>query len=249
MLLWSAQYAGTHYQLRRAGHSLRLYRNGVFHSQYNGARPLNGGVWDMLWIPLCARPPQSLRRVLMLGVGCGAALKKIADYFPAAELTGVDLDALHLWLAKRYLGLGSDACSLHCSDAVTWLQRAGGQRFDVIIDDLFGEGEAGPQRAVALDDKWRRTLQRHLAPAGLLVANCVHSREARALYQQDTAGFPHALGLREAGYENRVVLASKQPLDMAALKRRYAALMAAHWGKRNARLPVTMTLGRLSQPK
>ncbi|MBT8150734.1 MAG: methyltransferase domain-containing protein [Gammaproteobacteria bacterium] len=244
MLLWSETHGEAHYELRRAGNSLRLYRNGIFHSQYNGARPLNGGVWDMLWIPLCARPPATIRKVLMLGVGAGAALKKIADYFPQAMITGVDLDAIHLQIARQQLQLDSSV-SLHCDDAVSWLGRAGTQRFDVIIDDLFFDAEDGPRRAVALDTSWRHLLRRHLAKQGMLVANCVQASEARALYSGGEASFQHALSLRDSGYDNRIVVASDAALQTAEIQRGFTELMRSYWKIRAAQLPPSLSIRRL----
>ena len=99
MIVWERSHAGHHYQVRTAGSSVRLYRNQVFHSQYHGGRLLNGGVWDMLWLPLFFRQPPDVSdtsdvfkkrlkplSVLVLGVGAGAAIKKISDYVPNATI-------------------------------------------------------------------------------------------------------------------------------------------------------------------
>ena len=110
MIIWQHRSGDNHYQVRSAGASIRLYRNEVFHSQYNGQRLLNGGVWDMLWLPLFFRPPRSIKRVLVLGVGAGAAVKKILDYGHAVDMTAIDIDAVHLRIARRFVGL--KACAV-----------------------------------------------------------------------------------------------------------------------------------------
>lgn len=245
MLLWSATRGAVRYELRGAGNSIRLYRDRVFHSQYNGGRPLNGGVWDMLWLPLCTRPAAQIRSVLMLGVGCGAALKKIADYFPDASLTGVDLDAQHLALARRYLKLKAPRCTLHCADAAQWLGGRGGRRYDVIIDDLFTGTETGPERALPMNATWLATLRSRLADRGLLVANCVRAADLRVVHNSASGGFAHALGLREQGFENRIIAASDQPLDSKLLRRNYAMLVGEHWPGQARKLPASLSISSL----
>ncbi len=38
-VLWQKKTAGQHYEVRTAGNSRRLYKNGVCHSQFNPAIP------------------------------------------------------------------------------------------------------------------------------------------------------------------------------------------------------------------
>ena len=40
-ILWQQTIDGNHYEVRTAGGSVRLYRNGVNHSQWNPKRPLS----------------------------------------------------------------------------------------------------------------------------------------------------------------------------------------------------------------
>ena len=50
-IVWSKVVGDSQYEVRTAGQSIRLYKDGVFHSQWNARRPLAGGVWDLLFIP------------------------------------------------------------------------------------------------------------------------------------------------------------------------------------------------------
>ena len=92
---------GDSYELRSAGASLRLYRNRVFHTQVNAARLANGGVWDLLWLPALLQRPEYCKNILVLGVGLGAAIIKLRQFFPAAKIIAVDIDPVHLRLAKH----------------------------------------------------------------------------------------------------------------------------------------------------
>jgi spermidine synthase len=85
-LLWERRIGGTLYQVRNAGRTRRLYTNGVFHSQYNPARPVTGSVWDLLLLPAFFYAPGELRRVLVLGVGGGAVIQQMPS-------TGCDVTA------------------------------------------------------------------------------------------------------------------------------------------------------------
>lgn len=182
MKLWQYRSSqGDEYELRKAGNSLRLYRNAVFHSQYNASRLHNGGVWDLLWLPAFFRAPQKTRRVLMLGVGLGAALLKLRALLPDVEIVAVDIDPVHLALAqtvpqssskiskKRLLDVSTRAqqnaldmsCEAEhgqyiCADAIAWLQAYRGPKFDLVVDDLFIDASASgvasdPSRVIALD--------------------------------------------------------------------------------------------------
>ena len=222
MIIWERSHAGNHYQVRRAGASIRLYRNKVFHSQYHGARLLNGGVWDMLWLPLFFRESIKPLRVLVLGVGAGAAIKKISDYVPQAKIIGVDIDKVHLQVARQFIGLDSRRVKLVHADATAWLQNYKGAAFDLIIDDLFFEQNGEPFRAIAFGDNkatWLRCIKSCLTTKGLLVANCVSSKEARSLVSGTlgslSKAFPYGFSLREPSYENIICIASRKPLVMA----------------------------------
>ena len=70
-LLWEKRAGGVCYQVRTAGNTVRLYTNGVLHTQYNPTRLLTGSVWDLLLLGALFVPRERMRRVLLLGVGGG----------------------------------------------------------------------------------------------------------------------------------------------------------------------------------
>ncbi len=45
--------------MRTAGKTLRLYTDGVFHSQFNPNHAVTGGVWDALMLPAFFYPAES----------------------------------------------------------------------------------------------------------------------------------------------------------------------------------------------
>ena len=176
-LVWERRVRGTLYQVRRAGRSLRLYTNGVFHSQYNPGRPVTGSVWDLLLLPAFFYPPGALRRVLVLGVGGGAVIRQLRHFVEPDKLVGVELCAVHLSIARRFFGVSGDDVQLVRADAVEWVKGYRGQGFDMIIDDLFGDCDGEPQRSVCADTVWVNKLRRCLNPGGMIVSNFASSLE------------------------------------------------------------------------
>jgi predicted membrane-bound spermidine synthase len=179
-IVWEHSDGDTRYQVRRAGGSLRLYTNGVLHSQYNPARPLTGSVWDLLMLPAFFLAPGGVRRVLVLGIGGGAAIRQLLHFVGPRTLVGVELNAVHLDVARRFFGIQGDAVTLVRGDAVRWLRKYRGPPFDMIIDDLFAEVRGQPERAVPVDGDWGALLLRHLAVAGVAVINFPSRQELSA---------------------------------------------------------------------
>lgn len=177
--LWEHDARGNHYQVRNAGRSVRLYTNGLFHSQFNPGQPVSGGVWDLLFVPAFFRPPGAVRRVLMLGVGGGAVIRQLQHFVRPAEIVGVELDPVHLRIARRFFGVGRRGVRLVRADAREWLAGYDGPPFDMVIDDLFGGRDGDPVRAVAADADWMATLGRMVAPDGVLVMNFAGPHELR----------------------------------------------------------------------
>jgi len=171
------------YEVRSAGRTRRLYSNGVFHSQYNPRRPVAGSVWDLLLLPAFMQRLGSVQRVLVLGVGGGAVIKQLQYFLEPKQILGVELNPVHLAVAERFFDVQGSGLELIEADAVSWLKAYRGPKFDLIIDDLFGEVGGQPARAVSADDAWCRALLKHLKVDGALVMN-----------------FDEAQGLSQCGY-------------------------------------------------
>ena len=86
-ILWQKTAGQDRYEVRSAGRSLRLYRNGVLHTQYNPSRPIGGNLWDLLLDPAFFRSPEAIRRVLVLGVGGGAVIRLLNRFVRPDEIT------------------------------------------------------------------------------------------------------------------------------------------------------------------
>jgi spermidine synthase len=178
-VIWQKTRGGTLYQVRSAGRTRRLYTNGVLHSQLNPEYLVTGSVWDLLMLPAFFFPAGALRQVLVLGVGGGTVIRQLMRFAAPAEITGVELNLVHLSVAKRFFGLRRRGVVLHLGDASQWLAAYQGPPFDMIVDDLYGDGGGEPVRAVPADAAWFGRLLAHLGSRGALVVNFVSQVEFR----------------------------------------------------------------------
>lgn len=227
-VIWQKCVAGKYYEVRKAGQSTRLYTDGVFHSQYNPNRPITRGVWDLLMLPAFFRPPQTIKHVLVLGAGGGAVIHLLNRYIKPDEIIAIELSAVHLSIARRFFAIKPSMAKLIKADAVEWLQTYQGAPFDMIIDDLFVEGEGDGERAVCLDADWLGLLNRNLSKNGVLVANVFSMKELRqsAYYHQQhiRSAFQSVFSLRLAAYENVIAAYLKCDASARVLRQNIASV-------------------------
>lgn len=207
-IIWQKQVDETLYEVRTAGQTRRLYSDGVFHSQFNPKRAITGGVWDLLMLPAFFYPAETIQRVLVLGVGGGAVIHQLQRYIKPIEIIGVELNPEHIMVAKRYFGITSKLAQLVEADAIEWLENYTGPPFDLIIDDLFGEKDGEPVRAIKANKGWFEKLNSHLSPEGILVMNFISSNDlkncAAVSYKKTAAHFRASFQLSLSHYENAI---------------------------------------------
>lgn len=224
-LLWQKKTGGNLYQVRNHGASVRLYSNGVFHSQWNPDDPLKGSLWELLLLPAFFLPEHRIRSVLLLGVGGGALIRLIQRFLRPERIVGVDLDKTHLQVARRYFGV-RDAELVHADarDFVAEQLGKGEQHtFDLIVDDLFGHSGGEAERTVVADLPWCEDLLRLLAETGLLVGNFGSRKELQASGWRHVSLRPQLRGAWRAelpSHENIIFAASRQALPMSGLTER-----------------------------
>ncbi len=229
-IIWSKEVGDKLYQVRTAGQSVRLYKDGVFHSQWNPARPLAGGVWDLLFIPALFST-QSVARVLVLGVGGGACLRLYRQLLQADEVVGVELDPVHLQVARKFFGLTDAGVTLECADAIDWVANYRGAKFDVVVEDLFTECDGEPVRVAEATAAWFASLLGMLNPDGILIINFEDARQMRQSIEnyEKAAGKPVlAYQFSQPSYGNCVCAFLSSDEKPAALRRRLEAIMASY---------------------
>jgi len=221
-ILWQKTIKNTRYEVRTAGQTRRLYTDGVFHSQYNPEHEVTGGVWDVLMLPAFFYPAGMIQRVLVLGVGGGAVIQQLQRYIKPAEVIGVELNPVHIMLAKRFFGVTSKSAELVQADAIKWIEDYSGPPFDMIIDDLFGEQDGEPIRAVKANKAWLEKLNAHLSPEGVLVMNFISGSDlkncAALSYKKISAYFTSSFKFTLTHYANAVGAFLKIPATSQLLR-------------------------------
>ena len=214
-ILWQKTIKNTQYEVRSAGQTRRLYTDGVFHSQFNPDRAITGGVWDLLMLPALFYPRESIQRVLVLGVGGGAVIHQLQRYINPAKIIGIELNPVHIMVAKRYFAVTPKLAELVEADALKWLDNYSGPPFDMIIDDLFGEQDGEPLRAVKANKEWFEKLNAHLSDDGLLVMNFISKSDlkncAAISYKKTSKLFSSCFQFCITDYDNAIGAFLKTP--------------------------------------
>ncbi|MCW9025648.1 MAG: hypothetical protein OQK73_13320 [Gammaproteobacteria bacterium] len=221
-VIWKKQSQGSNYEVRSAGRSRRLYTNGVFHSQYNPGRVISGGIWDLLMAPAFFTDTDRIKRILVLGVGGGAVIHQFKYFLNPKEIIGVELNPVHLQVAKRFFGLNKKIASLYENDAVAWLKHYKGKPFDLIVEDLFGEKNGEPVRAVEPSKEWMGLLEKNMSNNGILIMNFIGNNAVKnsAAYNDKSLAkkFISVFQLRKSIYDNAIGVFTKFPSSSSTLR-------------------------------
>ena len=222
-VIWQRTINETKYEVRSAGETRRLYTDGVFHSQFNPKRAITGGIWDLLFLPALFYPKGEIKRVLVLGVGGGAVIHQLQRYIKPTEIIGIELNPTHIKLAKRFFGISEKMAHLIEADAIEWLKNYSGPKFDLIIEDLFGEEKGEPVRAIKANKEWVKILNSHLNPEGILVMNFISTNDlkncAAVSYKKIASLFSSAFQFSLGNYDNAIGAFLKKPSSSQTLRK------------------------------
>jgi len=227
-VLHRAESGGRIVEVRSAGRTRRLYVDGVYHSAWNPSRPLTGAIWDHLALPTFFVRPDGARSAVVLGVGGGAVLRLLSELTAPARLVGVELDGGLLDVGRAWFGLADTGAELVHADAADWIAAHARDRFDLIVDDIFGEEDGEPVRPDGFDTAaWWHSLSAMLTPGGVLVVNHVFLDDLldSDLCQDDSffEHFPAAVYFTCEQYENAVCALMTAPVSTQEFRARLAA--------------------------
>ena len=216
-LLWKKNKGDNCYEVRKAGNSIRLYTNGVFHSQWNPTRPFAGHLWDLLFLPTLFHSDfPDLNNTLILGVGGGAVINQLNRFANTSSITGVDLDTIHITIAQKYFLEQECNPRLIQEDAVKFVEQPSNQKYDFILEDLFCGEESNPAnavRAITASPEWICRLGSHLTSGGVLAMNFESERQLRRSLGKkiiEEAGFASLFSLSLPRYENAIAVCLKE---------------------------------------
>lgn len=228
-VLWQLHSGGTRYEVRSHGATRRLFSDGVFHSAWNPRTGLTGRAWDLLLAAAFTRavPPE---RILVLGIGAGAALLQYRRFIDPTVLVGVDLDPVHIEVGRRFFDLDASRATLCEADARDWVAAWDGAPFDLVVDDLYGHRAGEPKRAVPMNGAWARELARLVAPGGVLAANFISGRELQGCAQLGStrarAGYASGFRLQGPRDHNAVGVFCRDATSAAATRARLRSVPA-----------------------
>lgn len=219
---WYKKTNSSYYEVRSAGATRRLYTNKVFHSQYNPKKIVQGGIWDLLYLPAFCFTEDKIQRVLVLGVGGGTVLQQLHRYIMPRKITGIELNSVHLIVAKKFFGLKHRSFELIEADAIAWIKNYKGEKFDLIIDDLFGHHNGVADRVISVNKDWSATLLKQLSQDGMLIVNFGSNAEmknsALIAYKKLFNQFKSVFRLSLSQYENAIGVFSKSKANEKAMR-------------------------------
>lgn len=142
--------------------------------------PYPNVLWKRGFADAC-RLPAAPKQILVLGVGGGEVLGRLASLFPDAAITGVDIDAEIIRLARAHFSIGTiPGLTLVCEDAQVFVQKER-KKFNLVIVDLY---VANDVPSFATGDTFMAGVSRLLCSGGRLIMNYFHAtdqaRQARS---------------------------------------------------------------------
>ena len=152
----------------------------------------------------------------------------------------MELNPLHIRLARRFFGIGRRQARLVHADAVKWVREYRGPAVDLIVDDIFGDASGEPKRAVTADRRWCSRLRSLLSPGGVLVMTfatraemdscaCIHDPVVRKQ-------FGSAFRLNKPQYENTIAAFLTGTSTSRELRRNLAREPGLNPGVKSSRL-------------
>jgi spermidine synthase len=146
---------------------LRLNEGVAVHSVWREDTVLTGGVWDAFLAlpPLLDRP---LRSVAILGNAGGTTARAMGQFYPGAEIDGVELDPAVSDVGFEYFGMGDNPkLTVHDLDARPFLRHTD-ERYDLIVVDAYHQPYVPFYLATR---EFFRLARERLEPGGIVALN------------------------------------------------------------------------------
>ena len=193
----------------------------VQHSEYHPQRLVTGSVWDLLWLPALFSTAGAIRRVLVLGLGGGSLVPPLMQIVKPEYVCAVDLDPMHLDVAKRFFAVDDYGIECHCQDAVSFVDAWQGEPFDLVIEDLFPPADRTVSRAVPATGRWFGSLSRLVSKQGILVMNFgdwAEYRDSWCASEKALRGWAQRFRFSTPDCHNAVMAWTRDPVDTADLR-------------------------------
>lgn len=147
-----------------------------FRGQYSvwvGGFEQSGSVYvEKLWRDALRHSGLSrISNVLILGLGCGTVVKLISKFWPAAKITGVEIDPVMIDLGKKYFALlqfpDLKIIQSHAREYIKYSKT----KFDLILIDAY----------IGNTKSSLPTVKKLLSKNGIIVTNNLHGTQNKLL--------------------------------------------------------------------
>ena len=175
----------------------------------DGRLPLRD-VWSFYSVAPAWSARPTLARVLLLGMGGGTSAELYRRLYPAARVTGVEIDPEMVRVGREQLGVRFDGVEVIIADARTYVASAAAShlRWDIIILDAFQFPYVPFQLTTR---EFFADVSRCLSPGGVLVVNAGrhgdHRDVVHALERTLASVFTHVAAADARNQSNTIVVA------------------------------------------
>src|SRR3989304_1525235 len=139
----------------------------------------SGGIVYDVWKASLAKTRKlkhDVQDALILGLGGGTNAQIIREYWPNAQVTGVDVDLVMVELGKKYLGLKEVKTVIEDAFDFTAAEIDNSKNYDLILVDTY-LGDAFPEKFTS--DVFLSRVKKLLAPGGVVVFNRLYYGQKR----------------------------------------------------------------------
>ena len=209
---------------------LALNDGHAIHSVYDPETAITGGPWDYFMLgPLFnayAAERPSVERALLIGLAGGTAARELSIAYPSVKMTGVELDPTIVQVGKEYFDLEQPNLDIVTADGRYFL-RTTDQAFDLVGVDAYRQ----PYIPFHLTTReFFQEISDHLTASGVVVVNVGRTetdfRLVDALATTMNAVYPDVYAIDVDGYNNTMLVATKQPTDAAQFEQSLRRLPA-----------------------
>jgi predicted membrane-bound spermidine synthase len=208
---------------------LALNEGHAIHSIYDPNSLLTGGPWDYFMVgPLfnAQADTTAVKNALFIGLAGGTAARQSAAAYPGVRIDGVEIDPEIVRLAKKYFALDRPDVNIVVDDGRYFLRRTD-RHYDLIGIDAYRQ----PYIPFQLTTKeFFQEVSAHLSPDGTVVVNVGRAgtdyRLVDVIASTMRAVFPDVYEIDVSGYDNTMVIGTKQASALGNFGHNAAALSA-----------------------
>ncbi len=134
----------------------------------------SGGVVEQIWKDVVKKINGEFDNILILGFGGGSVAKILRKKFKDSKIVGVEIDPLMVKMGKKYLGMSGKIAKVYTDDALNWLLRNRGRKFDLIVVDVY-QGKVFPKKFES--DNFLNLAASFLSEEGILIFNRLYTSD------------------------------------------------------------------------